>query len=95
METKYQLSTIKDIFDKVPLERIDVCLSELATMIKQTKALNETLKATAGAMGIKVDDAIEFPEVCTWIDDGKGEVTLHLTAEHNSDLIATVTTKPA
>lgn len=59
-ELEYELTTIKDIFDKVPSDRIRVCLHELGIAMEQTKAMAELLGATA--------------EVVTGVSDGLSAV---------------------
>lgn len=75
---QYELTTIKDIFDNVPASKIETCLKEMAAGMVQAKHMNEILKTTAEELtGHEIEKAIEWPEICTWIDDDKGEI--HLT----------------
>ncbi len=82
MTEKYELSTIKDIFDNVPTDRVDTCLSEIGAAIKQAQSIRETLKDAAGFMTGNRDNSQAFwPEPCTWIDDNKGDVVVNTTIE--------------
>lgn len=60
---KYELTTIKDVFDKVPVDRIQTCLLELAIGMACAKAVLETI----GVGG-------SWPETSVWVDGGKGEL---------------------
>lgn len=79
MSNVYEISTIKDIFDKIPEDRIDTCMNELKVLIKQARAMNELLSAAAESVA-EIDESMriktEFPTILHWIDDGAGEVTM-------------------
>ena len=82
MATKYELGSIKDIFDKVPTDRIDVCLSEIGEGIKQAQGVRDAMEGLADAVtGSRKNAQAMWPEICTWIDDDKGEVTINTTIE--------------
>ncbi len=75
---EYQFTTIKDIFDNVPSEKIEQCLEELGVAMVQAKSMNDLLCETVDVMAnVKPDGAVEWPETCTWIDDGNGEIDLN------------------
>lgn len=42
---KYQITTLKDIFDKVPADRIKTCMDELAIAMQQAKAMSKPSSA--------------------------------------------------
>lgn len=65
----YQLVTLKDVFDKVPAGSIRACLDELAKGMTYAKGLSDL----AGA-------PLQWPESIDWIDDGKGEIDISITA---------------
>lgn len=84
---EYHLTTLKDVFDKVPADRIAACLDELAVAMRQTKAMAELLATTATVVaGEEVGCAVEWPETTTWIDDGKGTLDLKFQSEEGDDL---------
>lgn len=88
MEKKYELRTIKDIFDKVPADRIEDCLAELTVIMVQAKHLEAAMCEAAGAVtGNKPDKAFEWPETSTWIDDGKGELTARVVTKDNEEIL--------
>ena len=76
MEKKtYELVTIKDIFEKVPADRIKACMNELSVALTQAKALTD-LANVCGEVVTGNKDAVETvcPDKFTWVDDGKGEI---------------------
>ncbi len=82
MTTEYKLSSIKDVFDNVPTDKVDICLAELAAGIKRAQTVRDVLKDFAGAVtGDRENSQALWPETCTWIDDGKGEITIHTAIE--------------
>jgi len=66
----YEIRSIKDIFDKVPSDKVDECLDGLKVLLHQGHAF----RAAHEAVGVE----FFFPETTTWIDDGKGEVVTRL-----------------
>lgn len=74
MPAEYELTTIQDIFDKVPAERIQDCCSELGQVLAQTSIMRD-LAVACGAEIV----GIEWPMV--WKDDNKGEIDTALQAE--------------
>lgn len=78
MSEQYELTTIRDIFDKVPADRIKDCCEELGILLAQTKA-------TASLAGYPTECvAIDFPIV--WTDDGKGELRMELENDDGEGL---------
>ena len=65
MTKTYQLTTIKDIFDKVPADRIETCLMEMARNMLYAKNLGDLIGAP-----------IELREPFEWVDDGKEDQTI-------------------
>jgi len=84
---RYEITTLKDIFDKVPADRIKACLHELAIAMEQTKAMRDLLNAAGNAIHEDSGD-IDFvwPEKTTWVDDGKGEIDLKFTDSTGTEL---------
>lgn len=76
----YELKSFEDVFNKVPAERIEVCMKEITALITQAKAT----RTLANSLGLE----IEFPEILTWTDDDKGEVCLEITDDSGELLLA-------
>lgn len=91
--TTYELTTINDIFNKVPLDRIETCMKELTVLLIQAKAIEVTIKHGAENSGIDVDDKMIFklPESHSWIDDYKGEISMDIAS--NGDKLGNITTQ--
>ena len=71
----YYLHTIKDIFDKVPADRIKTCMDELAIAMQQTKAMEKLLELSMSEVsGQKVEGIVRWPETSVWVDDGNGTI---------------------
>jgi hypothetical protein len=65
---KYKLLTFQDVFDKVPVDRIKDCLSEMAGAMVEAKNLEKNL-----------DDGVTLK--CAgfeWVDEGKEEITVEV-----------------
>jgi hypothetical protein len=76
---KYELTTIKDIYDKIPTDRIDDCMKELAFVIEQTLLFRDLFTAIGEASCQKVPpETLKFPESFEWNDDGKCETTINI-----------------
>ena len=65
MSNTYQLTTLKDVFDKVPPDRIEACLAEVARGMVYAKHLGEL----AG-------EPLAWQEPCEWTDDGLTNQTI-------------------
>lgn len=88
---EYELITIKDIFEKIPLTKIKTCMGELTELLIQCKSIESGIKSIAENMGVADSAFTKWPEPITWIDDGKGDITI--TAELNGQHIGTIETK--
>ena len=89
MTNKYELTTIKDIFDKVPADRIETCMAELAELLRQSAVLRDGLQELAVTAGIEVDVAtlVKLPDVFEWTDDNLGELTLTVCTSLGDDRV--------
>ena len=64
---EYIITTLKDIFDNVPSEKIPACMGELAAFMVQLKVFHE--QNTEGA-------SVEFPSELKWVDNGDNNVVI-------------------
>lgn len=69
------LSTIKDIYDTVPTDRLQECLHELGVVMIQARGMDKAFCVAAEAVnrGERPEEAFEWPETITWVD-GKKEI---------------------
>lgn len=82
MSEKYEIRSFRDVFEKVPAEKILICLFEIGKVMVYNKALAEQA-------GVKITD-LHWPEVSTWIDDDKGEIGTRYIVSGTDEPIATV-----
>ena len=83
---KYELTTLKDVFDKVPADRIKTCLHELASAMEHTKAMTKLFCQSAEEItGVTDCVVVQWPETSTWIDDDKGMLTLRFSTDDGSE----------
>jgi len=71
MSPHYDLTTLQDVYDKVPAARIPLCLSEIAGILQAAKQTVEDHPET--------ELAPVFP--MTWVDDGKSHRWLEVQEE--------------
>lgn len=64
---KYELTTLTDVIDKIPMDRIGICMKELTVMCLQAKISIDL------ARSLNPDAKFQFGPII-WDDDGKGEV---------------------
>ena len=90
--TEYELVTIRDIFEKVPAERIADCCKELGQMLTQARYQLQLVEAAAVALGEVVDmsEVFKFPASITWADDGKGEIKTSMVDGEGAQLLSIV-----
>ena len=99
--SSYEITTLNDVFIKVPAHRIAVCFNELGKLMESTKAYAEILHDTAVALAKK--DGKEIPAFnvagyafklpMTWNDDGKE--TLQTNFIVNGKTFTSIEIKPA
>lgn len=73
MPTSYELTTIMDIFEKVPADRIADCLFELGQVLTQSKHMKNAMDIAGQEIGgepCTVEMIMQMPLV--WTDDGTG-----------------------
>ena len=63
----YKLTTLQDVFEMVPKDRIKACLDEIA----QSMLYAHEVGAMAG-------EPLQWVAPCEWIDDGQLEKTIEL-----------------
>ena len=93
MTDKYELTTLRDIFEKVPMHKIEECMKELTALMKECKTIEEEMKGFANVTTGDADNvSCIWPEQVTWVDDGKGEVAADVSI--NDVHVATVHVAP-
>lgn len=85
MNNRYELRTIKDIFDKVPENRWETLFAELLPMFYQAKALQELGRIASDIVGVDPDTVV-FEEQVVWIDDEKGELRTTVSAREDPSI---------
>ena len=84
MNKSYELTTIKDIFDKVPIDRIETLFAELLVGMEQAAFVR------GSASDDFVKSCVEFPSTITWVDDGKGDVSAHFHLKDDGPAFLTI-----
>lgn len=84
----HELRTIKDIFDKVPEDRIEDCLKELGIALRQALRMKSVIATISGQAAA---DQFVWPDALTWRDDGKRTIEITVTDELKSAGISLTT----
>jgi hypothetical protein len=80
MTDKYELTTLLDIFENVPTNKVNQCMNEIAVLMIQCKACDKSMKDLAyTTTGDTYNIECRWPETITWVDDGKGEVIVDVS----------------
>lgn len=89
---EYEISTINDIFCKVPAARIPDCMAELGVLLQQAANARDMIISTAREHGQTLDPAkaVKLPSVLTWKDDDCGDISLVL--DHKGECIGEINT---
>ena len=74
---EYQLTTIKDIFEKIPSDRIDTLMAELTIVVKRAQSINGIMQTISKNVVGKEGRSI-FPDTITWKDDGNGSIKINI-----------------
>lgn len=78
MANEYKLTTLRDVYEKVPADKLALCMREIAEGMEHAKALQELMNAAADAVTPGAPASMIWPDVCTWIDDGKQDKTINV-----------------
>lgn len=78
---EYKLTTINDIFDKVPADKIELCCKELGIALSQAASVRNLVILGAESLGIALSEAnlVTLPEEHIWIDDNKGNIDMNFS----------------
>lgn len=79
MSKIYALTTLRDVFEQVPADKIELCMREIAEGMAVAKATMELLTAAADAIHPGATALVEWPVTVDWIDDGKGQIGCDFT----------------
>lgn len=96
MSKSYEIRTLKDIYDNVPTDRVDICFQEIHSAIRSAMLTRDLIKDMMAAEGEAVEDInsiMVYPEVTTWVDDDKGEVGFTLNSAENQESLLSVNVK--
>lgn len=93
----FEIRTLGDIFKLPTKEQMETCLEEIGRGMIQARSMSDLMLATVAALGgTPPEMALEWPEVMTWTDDKKGQVTTRFSdGDSGSGIITLVTTKKA
>jgi hypothetical protein len=91
--TTYKLSTLRDVFEKVPPEKVSLCLREIADGMEQAHALRDLIVGSAEEIGVNA--AAFWPDECEWIDDGKEDKTIGIVNASTDRVELTYTSRKA
>lgn len=78
---QYVISTLRDVFDKVPAHRIVDCLTELAVGMERAKYAHEQLRGLTGGL-----NGFAWPDSVTWVDDGADSLEIRYQDADGADL---------
>lgn len=83
----YCFTTLQELLNVVPTDRIATCMHELAVIMTEAKAISELIYATAVELAKKegvpvpppigVGAMVTIPQPFEWLDDGKGTLETH------------------
>lgn len=81
MSKTYKFSTFQELVDRVPGDRILVCMKELGAMLGTAKLTTELTHMVAEDLAKKdgkefppmPESIIKLPDFFEWVDDGKGD----------------------
>jgi len=91
----YKFTTLQELFDVVPAERMRECMDELAELFVSSKSHLETVAEALKLLGRDVPDSLAtLPTPMEWIDDGAREITARFTAAEGGPVLYQITNKP-
>lgn len=85
MDKRYEIRTLKDIFDKVPADRWETMIAELLPMFRQADAIRTLAREVSTIVGVGPETVV-FEERIVWIDDDTGELTTRVCATEDPSI---------
>ena len=95
MPTEYKLTTLRDVYERVPQDKIEICMREIAQGMLQARGVQSILTAAAEAMEPGTEAKVEWPAECTWIDDDTGTVGVQVVDDVSDEPLLTLTSHRA
>ena len=75
----YNPTTLKDVFEKVPADRIRDCMNELGVMLSQAAYTRDLFLLVAEDQGLSPESVTpQLPDSFDWVDDGLGDVSMEV-----------------
>lgn len=96
MSNEYEIKSLKDIYDKIPVDRVELCFDELKTVIKNAMITRDLIKELMIASGESVEDIntiMVYPEITIWTDDGESNLGFTLNDANSGDQLLSVMVK--
>ena len=88
MSDRYELTTLQDVFDKVPADKIEFCLQEIGEGLAKSKLIVEGMKELMGYTWR--DDMMNLQWPMTWIDDDGGHGELQFYDKKSGDKLGSI-----
>lgn len=85
MTTKYKLTTLRDVYEKVPAEKLALCMREIAEGMEHAKALEALMSAAGESLDHSSSVSTIWPDECEWIDDGKEDKTIEVFGQDSGE----------
>jgi hypothetical protein len=79
---KYKFSTLKEIFDTVPPDKLELCMTEIGRGLAYAAQTRALINAAAGDV-----EAVDFSGECVWIDDGLRNVDVTVLDKDGGELM--------
>ncbi|MFK5950694.1 MAG: hypothetical protein QM500_18230 [Methylococcales bacterium] len=83
MIIKYELTTIKDIYEKIPADKIREAMGEITELMIDCKMIEGVLSEAVKHTTVRVCDiATKFPEQVVWVDDGLNSIEINASVNN-------------
>lgn len=77
----YELTTLNDVFNKVPAEKIHECMSEIAEAFTHAALMRDSMIKLMESAGIEYDreSILRMDDMHSWVDDGLGNIDIEIS----------------
>jgi hypothetical protein len=83
----YKFTTFQQLVDRVPADKIEECMMELARVLSAGKLSCVAVCEMAGISPIP-EQLFLVPDEFEWMDDGKGELIANMQAPNGENIVA-------
>lgn len=86
----YELTTLADVYESVPVDKIMLCMREIAEGMVLAKQMAQLVMSGAEALAPGPSVSLFWPGSCQWVDDGKEDKAISIIDDASGETALTL-----